>query len=66
MHFGINTNDLANISSHFKAIALKKTTILLKLVKTDKYCDRLGFVHTGIICEFIIVGDREVTQGKRI
>ncbi|MFC4232063.1 Crp/Fnr family transcriptional regulator [Parasediminibacterium paludis] len=58
-YFGVNTTDLTNISSFFKPITLKKGDYF---VKTGRYCDKLGFLQAGIIREFVLLGDKEVTK----
>lgn len=58
-YFGVNRDDLVKISSFFKPLALKKGDYFLK---TGRHSDRLGFVQTGIIREFVLIGDKEVTK----
>ncbi|MFM9986344.1 MAG: Crp/Fnr family transcriptional regulator [Flavobacteriales bacterium] len=59
MHFGVNNDDLMKISTFFKPVALKRGDYFLK---TGKQSDRLGFVQTGIVREFVLIGDKEVTK----
>jgi hypothetical protein len=58
-YFGINNDDLTKISSFFKPLTLKKGDFFLK---TGRYSDRLGFVQTGIIREFVFIDDKEITK----
>ncbi|MFP5041753.1 Crp/Fnr family transcriptional regulator [Parasediminibacterium sp. JCM 36343] len=58
-YFGIANDDLTKISSFFKLVSLQKGDYFLK---TGRYCDRLGFVQTGIIREFVYTNDKEVTK----
>ncbi|HAM98646.1 MAG TPA: cyclic nucleotide-binding protein [Marinilabiliales bacterium] len=58
-YFGVNKDDLTKISSFFKPSALKKGDYFLK---TGRHSDRLGFVQSGIIREFVFIDDKEVTK----
>jgi len=58
-YFGVANNDLAKISSFFKPVILKKGDYFLK---TGRYSERLGFVQSGIIREFVFVDDKEITK----
>lgn len=58
-YFGVNKEVLAKITSYFKPVALKKGEYFLK---TGRYSDRLGFVQSGIIREFVSIDDKEVTK----
>lgn len=58
-NFGVGTDDLTKISAFFKPVTLNKGDFYLK---AGKYSDRLGFVQSGIIREFIAVGDKDVTK----
>lgn len=58
-YFGVKKDDLPKISSFFKPVTLKKGDYFLK---TGKQSDRLGFVQTGIIREFVFIDDKEVTK----
>ncbi len=58
-YFGISNDDLAKISSFFYPVWLKKGDFFLK---TGHYSERLGFVQSGIIREFVIIDDREVIK----
>lgn len=58
-YFGVNIDDVAKISSFFKPVTLKKGDYFLK---TGRLSDRLGFVQTGIIREFVHIGEKEITK----
>jgi len=58
-YFGVGNDDLVKISSFFNPVTLKKGDYFLK---TGRHCDRLGFVQTGIIREFVFVDDKEITK----
>jgi len=58
-YFGVPNDELTKISSFFKPLMLKKGDYFLK---TGKHSDRLGFVQSGIIREFVFIDDREVTK----
>jgi CRP-like cAMP-binding protein len=58
-YFGVNKDDLTLISSFFKSVPLKKGNFFLK---TGKHADRLGFLQSGIIREFVVIDDKEVTK----
>ena len=58
-YFGVSNDDLQKISGFFKPVTLKKNDFFLK---TGRYCDKLGFVQSGIIREFVILDDKEVTK----
>jgi CRP/FNR family transcriptional regulator, anaerobic regulatory protein len=58
-YFGVNSDDLMKISSYFKPVTLKKNEYFLK---TGRQSDRLGFVQSGLIREFVIIEDKEVTK----
>jgi CRP/FNR family transcriptional regulator, anaerobic regulatory protein len=47
------------LSSFFNLLTLKKGDYFLK---TGRYSDRLGFVQSGIIREFVFIEDKEVTK----
>ncbi len=57
--FSINKDDLTKISSFFKPITLKKGDYFLK---KGRHSDRLGFVQNGIIREFVVIDEKEVTK----
>lgn len=58
-YFGVSNNDLTAISAFFKPKTFNKGDYFLK---TGKYSDKLGFVQTGIVREFVYIGDKEVTK----
>ncbi len=58
-YFGVNIDDVVKISSFFKPVTLKKGDYFLKM---GRQSDRLGFVQTGIIREFVHIGEKEVTK----
>lgn len=57
--FGVNNDELQKISSFFKPVALKKGSYFLK---TGRHSDRLGFIQSGILREFVSVDNKEVTK----
>ena len=58
-NFGVGADSLTKISSFFKPITLIKGDFYLK---AGTYSNRLGFVQSGIIREFVAVGDKDVTK----
>lgn len=58
-YFNLSQEELVKISFYFKPVHLKKGDYFLK---TGRASDRLGFVQSGIIREFVTVGDKEVTK----
>jgi hypothetical protein len=58
-YFGVNSDDLTKISSFFKTTIVKKSEYFLQ---TGRQSDRLGFVQVGILREFVIIEDKEVTK----
>ena len=58
-YFGVPLEDIARISAFFKPELLKKGDYFLK---TGRQADRLGFVQSGIIREYLYVDDKEVTK----
>lgn len=58
-YFGVDNDDIAKISSFFKPVSLRKGDYFLK---TGKQSDRLGFVQSGIVREFVFVEDKEITK----
>lgn len=58
-YFGVNKEDLATISSFFKPVKINKGDFFLK---TGRQSDRLGFVQSGLIREFVLVNNKEVTK----
>ena len=58
-YFGVDKDELTKMSSFFTPVTLKKGDYFLK---TGRHCDRLGFLQTGIIREFVIINDKEITK----
>lgn len=58
-YFRVTEEDIGKISAFFKPITLKKGDYFLK---TGRMVDKLGFVQSGIIREFVLVEDREITK----
>lgn len=58
-YFSVSKDDLTKISTYFKPMTLKKGDYYLK---TGRQSDRLGFVQSGIVREFITINDKEVTK----
>ena len=58
-YFGVNKDDLTKISSFFKPVTMKKGNHFLK---TGRQSDRLGFVQSGIMREYVDIDDKEVTK----
>jgi len=58
-YFGVNDEEVSKISACFKPATLKKNDYFLK---KEQYADRLGFVQSGIIREYLVVDNKEVTK----
>jgi CRP/FNR family transcriptional regulator, anaerobic regulatory protein len=58
-YFGVAPEALAQITSFFNPVTIKKGEFFLK---TGRYCDRLGFLQSGIMREFVFINDKEVTK----
>lgn len=58
-YFGITTDEVKLISAFFRPVELTKGEFFLK---TGRLSNRLGFVQSGIVREFIIMEDKEVTK----
>ncbi len=58
-YFGVSTSDIGVISEFFKPITLHKGDFFLR---TGKHSDKLGFVQSGIVREFVLVNDKEITK----
>ena len=58
-YFGVTTDELKLISAFFKPTALNRGEFFLK---SGRLSDRLGFVQSGILREFVIMEDKEVTK----
>ncbi len=58
-YFGVTTEEAEKIMLFFKPTLLKKNDYYLK---TGRQSDRLGFVQSGIIREFVYINDKEITK----
>lgn len=58
-YFEVSKDDLTKISAFFKPVTLNKGDFFLK---AGRCSDRLGFVQSGIIREFVHIGTKEVTK----
>ncbi len=58
-YFEVATDELASIANFFKPVALTKGEYFLK---TGRLSNRLGFIQSGILREFVIREDKEVTK----
>lgn len=58
-YFGVSKDDLIKISAFFKPLKLNKGDYFLK---KGRQSDRLGFVQSGIIREFVEIDSKEVTK----
>lgn len=58
-YFGVSSKDLAAISTFFKPKTLNKGDFFLK---AGRRSDRLGFVQSGILREFVALDDKEITK----
>lgn len=58
-NFSVTTDELAQIIALFKPITLRKGDFYLK---AGRYSDRLGFVQSGIIREFVDRDDKQITK----
>ncbi|MEZ4828465.1 MAG: cyclic nucleotide-binding domain-containing protein [Bacteroidia bacterium] len=58
-YFGIAQNDVERMISFFRKEELKKNDFFLK---ADSYSDRLGFIESGIVREFLNADGKEVTK----
>lgn len=57
--FGIPEDELSNILSFFGPVQLRKGDYFLK---SGHRSDRLGFVQSGILREYVSVNDKEITK----
>ncbi len=57
--FGLSKDEVNAISKFFKPLHLKKGDFYLK---TGRQSDRLGFVQSGIVREFLLLEDQEITK----
>ena len=58
-YFGVNRDDLAKIAGFFHPLTLRKGDFYLR---SGAYSNRLAFMQSGVIREFLIVGDKEITK----
>ncbi len=58
-YFGVTDEELEKIISFFQPVTLHKGDYFLK---TGRNCDKLGFVQSGIIREFLFSKEKEVTK----
>lgn len=58
-YFGVVNDDLHKISSFFKPMELKKGDFFLK---KGNLANRLGFLQSGLIREYVFFNDKEVTK----
>lgn len=57
--FSVSNDDIEKISTFFIKEELKKGDYFLK---AGRYCEKLAFIKSGLVREFTIVGDKEVTK----
>ena len=58
-YFSVTRDDLVKITDFFRPVTLRKGDYYLK---AGRMSDRLGFVQSGIVREFAVRNDREVTK----
>src|SRR5690349_1477011 len=58
-YFGVSLEDLQKISAFFKPAQLSKGDYFLR---SGRHCDRLGFMQSGFIREYVEVGGKDVTK----
>lgn len=58
-YFAVTQADVQRISAFFKPVQLAKGEHFLK---TGRYADRLGFVQSGLIREYITTADGDITK----
>lgn len=58
-YFAVTNEELSAISNFFKPHSIAKGEYFLK---PGRQCDRLGFVQSGIIREYVFVEDKEITK----
>jgi CRP/FNR family transcriptional regulator, anaerobic regulatory protein len=56
---GTGAEDLSGITSFFHPVTLGKGSMFLK---TGRPCDRIGFIQSGLIREYVLIGEKEVTK----
>ena len=59
LYFGVPNSELNKISSFFEPLQLKKNDYFLK---EGKKSDQLAFVQSGILREFFVKEDKEITK----
>ncbi len=57
--FGVTPDEVTKIISFFEPIELKKGEFFLR---KGQLSDRLGFLQSGLIREYVVVNDKEVTK----
>ena len=57
--FGATNEELSKISSFFTPLYLNKGDYFLK---AGRQSDRLGFINSGLVREFAIIDDKEITK----
>jgi CRP-like cAMP-binding protein len=58
-YFGVDQEDLLQISSLFKPQTLKKGDFYLR---TGRYCEKLSFMKSGLLRIYVSTEEKEVTQ----
>ena len=58
-YFGVNHQEAIKISSFYKLIVIKKGDFFLK---TGRQSDKLGFVQSGLLREFVSIGNKDITK----
>ncbi|GAB2792992.1 Crp/Fnr family transcriptional regulator [Rhabdobacter roseus] len=58
-YFGVGQEEVAKISGYFQPVRLKKGDYYLR---TGRRSDRLAFVQSGIVREYVVLDDREITK----
>lgn len=58
-YFGAADDELATIGSFFHEASLEKDEFFLR---KGRRCDRLGFLRCGIVREYVVVDEKEVTK----
>jgi len=59
LYFNVATDELARISQFFTPVTLEKGEYFLK---AGRFSDRLGFVQSGILREYVVRDDEEITK----
>jgi CRP-like cAMP-binding protein len=58
-YFGVEENDVSQIAAFFKPVHLKKGDYFLQVGQPS---DRLAFVQSGIMREFVFIEEKEITK----